>query len=135
MPLQLYSGIKPSADLVARTQNAVQANQRPSRPPAEPGNLSPFTATSPPGVPSPSTATPTRPLQSPLRPPGPEVDAGEFPDEPPPSYEDAIAEDLSPNDGPRREYEQGNPLAGVSTSGPSAEFAVGVDSKRNFNSP
>ena len=32
--------------------------------------------------------------------------ANATPDEPPPSYEDAMAEDLAPVDGPRREYEQ-----------------------------
>ena len=43
----------------------------------------------------------------------------EIPDEAPPSYEDALAEDMAPVDGPRREYNQpqGAPVTGDSKRG------------------
>lgn len=60
----------------------------------------------PPGVANgPPPQSPRPPIQQ-----GPsdhiEPSPGDIPDEAPPSYEDAMADDLAPIDGPRRQYEQ-----------------------------
>ena len=40
----------------------------------------------------------------------------DIPDEAPPSYEDAIADDLAPVDGPRRDYHHEQPLTPARTN-------------------
>jgi hypothetical protein len=50
------------------------------------------------------------------------VPPGVDPDEPPPSYDDAMADDLGPVDGPRRDYEQpvSQPVGGDGDTGSSS---------------
>ena len=77
MPVQVYSGIRPPQALLDATYSLPQ-----------------------PHVSLPSPATPSRPTPVFAPPPS------DIPLEAPPSYEDAIADDLGPIDGPRREYSQ-----------------------------
>ncbi|KAL8740089.1 MAG: hypothetical protein Q9190_007168 [Brigantiaea leucoxantha] len=95
MPLKVYSGIAPPQALLDAMRDRTSApNPQSTNFPA---------STSPISV-SPSAAAPTTPTYPPAsEPAGPE---GPFPAEAPPSYEDAIAEDLGPVDGPRRDYHQ-----------------------------
>ena len=103
MPVEVYSGIKPPSALLeamAKPQGEPSFNQT-LRPPQTPGYAShppsPIMATSQPTTPMtghpPAVGTAAGPLEA-------------VPDAPPPSYEDAIAEDLAPVDGPRRDYHQ-----------------------------
>ena len=83
-------------------------------------------------VQQPVPSLPTRPSQEPPsmppRPAGPpEPTSAEDVDEAPPSYEDAMAETLSPVDGPRREY---NPPAASSSR---RTIESGADSKPSVN--
>ena len=78
MPVIVYSGIRPPQALL----NATMSQPTPSH--------------APPQTPS----TPSHPPQSSGPPPS------NVPADAPPSYEDAIADDLRPIDGPRREYTQ-----------------------------
>ncbi|KAI4216469.1 MAG: hypothetical protein LQ351_000958 [Letrouitia transgressa] len=89
MPLKVFSGIAPPPALL----NAMRER-------AATINTSTHLSTTPSQA-SPGAAAPTYP--GPSEPTGPE---GPFPAEAPPSYEDAIAEDLGPVDGPRGEYHQ-----------------------------
>jgi len=94
MPVQVFSGIAPPEALLS----AMAA----SRPPA-----SPNAGVRPPSLVH-STPTPTTPSYSSSPPQpgeyGPPLPTGD--DDAPPSYEDAMAEDVGPVDGPRREYNQ-----------------------------
>lgn len=100
MPVQVYSGIAPPAALLAE-----MARRTESHPLLQPGPQAAF------GIPSASQPPSPIPLSNasipgawgaqyavPLR------DDSEEP--PPPSYEDAIAEEIGPVDGPRRDYQQ-----------------------------
>ncbi len=118
MPVQVYSGIAPPPALLARMAD------QPTRP-----HLASFQSTpsSSPQTPSPR---PLNPLQPPL-PPRPFVPAAAaemIPDEPPPSYEDAIADDIGPVDGPRRDYEQ-QPHSNPETGDEKASGAMGRDER------
>ena len=115
MPLKVYSGIKAPEDTGGRPGNV----QRMSDCEAS----SPFPAPTPVPLVSPMSAPPIAPLQSPHH-TDPVTGPSDLPDEPPPSYEDAIAEDLAPSDGPRRNYGQNTPTR---------EHTDGVDSKRNIS--
>ncbi len=98
MPIQVYSGIAPPRALLE------QMATRPARPAAQ----SPYTASN---LPPPNPVN--RPAAGPSRPSAPqppsdhvEPSPSDIPDEAPPSYEDAMADDLAPIDGPRRDYHQ-----------------------------
>ena len=97
MPVKIYSGIKPPDALVnemtKRQGVAHDALKVPSATPASPATPNPLLS---------SQVPPRRPSTQSI----PPVEGGDIPDEPPPSYEDAMAEDLAPADGPRVEYEQ-----------------------------
>ncbi|KAI3007245.1 hypothetical protein CBS147346_3381 [Aspergillus niger] len=88
MPVKVYSGIAPPKALL----DAMAANGQ-ANPAASP--------TSPTGSMDSSTRPPMPPR--PARPPMPANPEDGY-DDAPPSYEDAMAETLSPVDGPRREY-------------------------------
>ncbi|KAK0509092.1 hypothetical protein JMJ35_008463 [Cladonia borealis] len=93
--VEVYSGIAPPQALLD------QLHRRPT-------GQAPYMASNlrPPGVVNgPPPQSPRPPVQQ-----GPsdhiEPSPGDIPDEAPPSYEDAMADDLGPIDGPRRQYEQ-----------------------------
>lgn len=113
LPVLVYSGIAPPPKLLQAMAN----NPRP-RPRPEP--LATFTPPRRPesnGITMPSetslltpTETPTTPLSEINSYPAqvgsyhPPTDENDIPDVAPPSYEDAMAEDIAPVDGPRRDY-------------------------------
>ena len=108
MPVEVYSGIAPPQALLD------QMADRPTVQPAPNHNLRP------PGSangPSPGQSSgPSRPAaqaQSDHIEPSP----SDIPDEAPPSYEDAMADDLAPIDGPRRDYHQQTTSTPPSSSG------------------
>jgi len=92
MPVKIYSGIAPPQALLdAMAAAAVQPSQ--SKPTHRPT--------------WPTSSDSNDPPPMPPRPAGPvpvSADSSEAYDDAPPSYEDAMAENLSPVDGPRREY-------------------------------
>lgn len=98
MAVQVYSGIAPPQALLE------QIASRPARPTTQP----PYMASNlrPPGSVSGHSPNPLRP--SAPQPPSDHVEPSpsDIPDEAPPSYEDAMADDLAPIDGPRRDYHQ-----------------------------
>ncbi|MCJ1453857.1 hypothetical protein MMC28_004206 [Mycoblastus sanguinarius] len=102
MPVQVFSGIAPPPALLAQMASRPIATQ-----PAPSPNLRP-----PGRVNGPSPGYSPGPSSSPSRPPvqAPsdhiEPSPSDIPDEAPPSYEDAMADDLAPIDGPRRDYYQ-----------------------------
>jgi hypothetical protein len=83
-PVTVYSGIEPPAALLEAMST------RPSRPPV-------------PARPS-SMSAAARPTHDPLYPPQLATPGAAPPDDAPPSYEDAMADDIGPVDGPRRDY-------------------------------
>ena len=109
LPVQIYSGIAPPQALLDQMSN---------RPAAIPtyiaSNLHPAGSTN-----GPPPQPPRPPIQT-----GPsdhiEPSPGDIPDEAPPSYEDAMADDLGPIDGPRRDYHQQSsqtPIGDIKGSG------------------
>ena len=108
MPLEVYSGIAPPQALLE------QMADRPPRPTPQ----SPYVASNlqPPG----STSRPSHGQSRPSAPQPPsdhiEPSPSDIPDEAPPSYEDAMADELAPIDGPRRDYHQA-PVQTPSTDG------------------
>jgi hypothetical protein len=97
MPCRLYSGIKPPQALIDQMSRREQpVPQR--RPSAAPSVAPPPFTERPEG--------PHVPLTQPGSPATDAVLAGAAPEGPPPSYEDAIADNLGPVDGNRGEYHQ-----------------------------
>lgn len=96
MPVKVYSGIAPPPGLVA----AVAGQTRPPQSAARP-NIRP------PGRMGSSASSQSRPQAQP-QPPSDHIEPSpsDIPDIAPPSYEDAMAADLGPVDGPRRDYQQ-----------------------------
>lgn len=90
MPIKVYSGIAPPQALLD-AMAAAAPQLSPSKPTSKPSWPTSAETSRPPMPPRPSTG------------PVP-ADAGAAYDDAPPSYEDAMAENLSPVDGPRREY-------------------------------
>jgi hypothetical protein len=90
MPIKVYSGIAPPQALLDAMAAAAPLHS-PSKPTSGPSLPTSSEANRPPMPPRPSTG----PIPA---------DAGAVYDDAPPSYEDAMAENLSPVDGPRREY-------------------------------
>ena len=100
MPIQVFSGIAPPRELIEQMNNVT------GRPVVT--NQSPYAA---PNLRPPESVN--RPPHSPSRPSAPpppsdhiEPSPSDIPDEAPPSYEDAMADELAPIDGPRRDYHQ-----------------------------
>jgi hypothetical protein len=89
MPVKVYSGISPPQALLDAM--AAGGQVQPTIPPSRPSRPSQETSEPPPMPPRPA------------RPPMP-INPEDGYDDAPPSYEDAMAETLSPVDGPRREY-------------------------------
>ncbi|KIV95760.1 hypothetical protein PV10_03376 [Exophiala mesophila] len=109
LPVEVYSGIAPPEKLLQAMAN----NPRPQPTPAplfpRPSNMSQTPSPAYPQgmhVPTPTTATPTtnvNPFPAPIG----QVNTQQsyqVPDDAPPSYEDAIADEIAPVDGPRRDY-------------------------------
>jgi hypothetical protein len=90
MPVKVYSGIAPPQALLD-AMAAVKLQPSPTKTTPQP----PWPASSE----QPGPAMPPRPEGEPIP-----ADAGAVYDDAPPSYEDAIADNLAPVDGPRREY-------------------------------
>ncbi|KAI9682160.1 MAG: hypothetical protein M1817_000214 [Caeruleum heppii] len=116
MPVQVLSGITPPPALLEAMASSAQQ--------ASPLSPLPYVAGSPFPLTRPSPAQPFLPP----RPPGPPTpqtpqpqthNAGEvnIPDVPPPSYEDAMAADMGPVDGPRRDYDLPSAPDGGRSSG------------------
>ena len=106
MPLEIYSGIAPTQAMLDQMANR---RDRPT-PPIRPSTGMPYTASNlrPPGPAN--TASPGT-LRPPVQQPGSdhiEPSPSDIPEEAPPSYEDAMADELAPIDGPRRDYQASN---------------------------
>lgn len=97
MPVEVYSGIAPPQSLLD------QMAGRPIAQPTPNDNLRPPGSTN-----GPSTGHSPRPSRPPSQAQSDHVEPSpsDIPDEAPPSYEDAMADDLAPVDGPRRDYHQ-----------------------------
>ena len=100
MPVQVFSGITPPPALLAelakrsgpsavKVRPSQEAATRPS-PISSSSRLPSFSPSSHPSSTTTNLAVPST----------------DMPDDAPPSYEDAMAEDLAPVDGPRRDYQQ-----------------------------
>jgi hypothetical protein len=111
MPVKVYSGIAPPQALL----DAIAESTSQPFPSKATGSTIPDTNGRP--------AIPPRPSGGPV--PAP---SGPAYDEAPPSYEDAMAENLSPVDGPRREYHP--PDASTVESGTDARSPVQMDKVR-----
>ena len=108
MPVEVYSGIAPPQALLD------QMAERPTVQPAPNHNLRPpGSANGPSPGQSPGPSRPAAQAQSDHIEPSP----SDIPDEAPPSYEDAMADDLAPIDGPRRDYHQQTTSTPPSSSG------------------
>ena len=97
MPVSVYSGIPPPQALLDQMANRPTEETTPNynlRPPGSANGPSPGH--------SPGPSRPAAQGQSDHVEPSP----SDIPDEAPPSYEDAMADDLAPVDGPRRDYYQ-----------------------------
>ena len=97
MPVDIYSGIAPPQallDQMADRPSTQQASNYNVRPPGFANGPSPGQ--------SPGNSRPLGQGQSDHVEPSP----SDIPAEAPPSYEDAMADDLAPVDGPRRDYHQ-----------------------------
>ncbi|KAJ5096314.1 hypothetical protein NUU61_005670 [Penicillium alfredii] len=90
MPVRVYSGIAPPQALLD-AMAAATLQPSPSKPSSRPSWPTNEGSSRPP--------MPPRPMDAPVP-----VSTAEVYDDAPPSYEDAMAENLSPVDGPRREY-------------------------------
>ncbi|KAL4743036.1 hypothetical protein BDV11DRAFT_179414 [Aspergillus similis] len=89
VPVRVYSGVTPPAALLEAM--AINTQDKPKRPTHTPSSPRAEDTERPPIPPRPTAALPP-------------INSDEFQEEAPPSYEDAMAETLSPLEGPRREY-------------------------------
>ncbi|RPA97514.1 hypothetical protein L873DRAFT_1918534 [Choiromyces venosus 120613-1] len=122
LPIQVYSGIKPPQKLLetARHSKVPQfppLSTKESAPPLPPRTRTTQSLKVPTAAPVGYNSTKNSPVSSPVSPSFPArphsssgTDDGGWgvgkDDIPPPTYEDTIAEDIGPVDGPRRRYEQ-----------------------------
>jgi hypothetical protein len=120
MAVKVYSGIAPPPALLHALAAAPPTQIRPQMS-AFPSNLHPQAIT-------PKSSTPVTPSYSTPSPQPGYFGAPPIPDDAPPSYEDAMAEDIAPVDGPRRDY---NPPVNPENSG---STGFGSDSKRSSES-
>jgi hypothetical protein len=111
MPCKVYSGIEPPAALVEEMfkRQHGQPHDMPytdSKPPSQPSALPPRPQGQETDAPLPAytPAAPGAAVSS--GPTGAGATGTAAPEEPPPSYEDAMAEDIGPVDGRRANYEQ-----------------------------
>ena len=115
MPIQVYSGIAPPRALLE------QMASRPAHPNAQSpymaANLRPNASF---GGNSPIAPQPSAPQASSDH---VEPSPSDIPDEAPPSYEDAMADELAPIDGPRRDYHQ----TPTQPAGPDRKGSIGHD--------
>ena len=96
MPVQVYSGMAPTQALLAAMAN--RANQPPSQDIPPPLPFRPSASNG--GLPTYAQPTPAQGTDH------IEPSPSDIPPDAPPSYEDAIADNMGPIDGPRREYRQ-----------------------------
>lgn len=90
MPVEVYSGITPSVDLVRAASTAVPHRRPPRhRPQIASGSKS-------------TTESPVSPIAPALPQRAQTTLQSQDPEEPPPTYEEALAQDIGPVDGPRR---------------------------------
>ena len=107
LPLQIWSGIPIPQPLLDAA-----AGRLPPRPPTQPVQQNPLhNNVRPPTYASgPPPAFPARPqaAQAHAQQPSDHIEPspGDIPDDAPPSYDDAMADELVPIDGPRRDYSQ-----------------------------
>ena len=104
MPVEVYSGIAPPQALLNAMSNlpASQTSTQPNQPPPTPvrpgaasnGGLPGYSQAPPPASAAQGASDHIEPSP------------GDIPPDAPPSYEDAIADDIGPIDGPRRDYQQ-----------------------------
>ncbi|KAL6235726.1 hypothetical protein BDW75DRAFT_208861 [Aspergillus navahoensis] len=111
VPVRVYSGITPPPALLEAM--AVNTKDEPKRPTHTPSSPQAENTERPP--------IPPRPTAAPLP-----VNPEDLQDEAPPSYEDAMAETLSPLEGPRREY---YPPDASSFSSSRSHIEPGADAK------
>ena len=95
MPVEVYSGIAPPQALLDQMAERPNAQPAPNFNPRPPGSTNGPSA----GL-FPATSRPPGQGQSGHVEPSP----SDIPNEAPPSYEDAMADDLAPIDGPKRNY-------------------------------
>lgn len=130
LPVQVYSGVAPPAQLLrAMTQGA-----------QPPGTARPSEAKVDKAPASQTSQTPHTPIQDygsfpapagTIVPPPPDFD----PDDVPPSYEDAMAEDIAPVDGPRRDYNVSETASSPDAFNPDSKGGLGRRvSERLFSS-
>lgn len=107
-PVQVYSGIAPPAALLAAMTNRKVPDRKPVKP-SRPEKSSAFTAplhlrtdVDSAAIPPTAQSQPSTPVEPPSSQYGP-LPPGE--EEPPPSYEDAVAQDVPAVAGPRRDYQ------------------------------
>ncbi len=106
MPVLVYSGIAPPEALLTAIADRL------SRPPQQtPGPLPPRPPTGSGGLPAYQSSAQQGPSDH------IEPSPSDIPDIAPPSYEDAMADDLGPIDGPRRDYQQNPAAAGREEKG------------------
>jgi hypothetical protein len=115
MPVDVYSGIAPPpallAEMAKKSDSSSAGIRRATQPVPRPQSFSAASQAPPPFT---SSSRPSS-TSAALRPPSSDV-----PEDAPPSYEDAMAEELAPVDGPRRGYTQqpqSNPVVGDSKRG------------------
>ena len=107
MPVEVYSGIAPPQALLDQMAN------RPTAQPVPSYNVRPSGSANGPSLGhSPGTSRPPGQAQSDHIEPSP----SDIPSEAPPSYEDAMADDLAPIDGPRRDYSTPSTSSGKKTA-------------------
>ena len=103
IPVEVWSGIPPPPELLRAMQERAENGGKQSTAFSEHA-VPPKTASA-----ASDTSTPTTPMYDYAQAPAPvgtsrPANTEEFPDHAPPSYEDAMAEDFTPVDGPRRNY-------------------------------
>ncbi|KAF6237441.1 hypothetical protein HO173_004331 [Letharia columbiana] len=118
MPVEVYSGIAPPQALLD------QMADRPTAQPTSNYNLRPpGSANGPSTGHSPGPSRPHAQAHSDHIEPSP----SDIPEEAPPSYEDAMADDLAPIDGPRRDYHQQTTSTPTGSNGTSGKGSASED--------
>ncbi len=118
MPVKVYSGVAPPPELLARMYDQWPTRTLPSRPQSFPQTTS-LRPTQPPRI----YQQPSQSSQFVAG--GPQA----FPEDAPPSYEDAIADGIGPVDGPRRGYQQNMQNALLGAGGGKGSGEVGQDER------
>ncbi|KAJ4697623.1 hypothetical protein HRR87_002123 [Exophiala dermatitidis] len=129
LPVQVYSGIAPPPQLLRAMANNPRPQAATTPPPLFPRPSANGTSVAAPLQPDTPLATPPTPFQDngffPAQTGSYSVQQEpDIPDEAPPSYEDAIADEIAPVDGPRRDYH-------VPSQPESEHTALDPDTKRS----